>query len=250
MVYKENKMEEFYNNTKDIRFTYEPYKSDLEKALTSDDAFNYLQYQTKIPYFTFPLPDINYDKVVKECLELLKKYKNNFHYTHIPNSVNQKNWKIYFIYKNLNSNERDFSRHNRTEEEVFTFLYKNEFTELEKLVKKYNYVNNPVFLSVLMPGAVIPSHQDIVKNNKAMTKARLPISYPKNCTMLLDGVGSLDYYNNELVFFNHRLTHGVYNFSNEPKVDLSISGYITNKDDFEEYNFAIKHKIEGILNEL
>lgn len=239
----------FYESTKDKIFSYKPYQKELIAALENDNSYMYLQRNTKIPTFSFPLPNIDYDLVVKECHTLLEKYKDNFLYTNINGHQNLKNWKIYFIYKDLTTDHRDAAQA-KFNEENFSFLYKDEFPELEKLITKYNWPSSPVFISVLEPGGIIPEHRDKVDKKDYMSKSRLPISYPENCKMLLENVGSLDYYSKELVLFNHRLMHGVYNYSDKPKVDISISGYAYDPDDFNAFDNAIKNKIKGILSAL
>lgn len=230
-------------------FSFKPYQHILENAYKSNNPWHYLHFdQKELNYFTFPLPEIDLDKVRKESAEIIKREQDNIKYSVVPGHPNFKKWQIFFLYKSKTTKERNNYKHDFAEDD-FEFIYDDEYPEIKKMITMYNNKSNPSWLSVLLPGGEIPAHRDNVSGDRQLSKSRIPIFWPKDCFCLLENVGKLDYYSDEMVMFNHRQTHGVYNYSDSNKVCLSVSNQPQTDEVWEIFILAIKNKIEKILNE-
>lgn len=219
--------------------------SSLKAILNSDNPFYSLCNDPSIQSFTFPLEDINMDELKKEILYLLDNSLLHKTTANTPDNKSKK-WYRYHIYNIPNYYKVDTNRHNFDGD--LEYLYDTNLTpHLYYLIEKYHNKKAPFFVSLIEPSGFIYPHKDIVlpsANN--LSKVRIPIQYEPDCKMIVKNHGFLDYYNQEIVLFNHRIEHGVFNLSKMNKIDLSIT--LTQTDEnYHCLNTFVKNKITHML---
>ena len=236
----------FYNKWLDFTYDYKNHKAELEDISQSPNPLFSLK-TSSLNTFSFKLPDVDIEKIKLEAHQIINDPNSTWQYTHTMGYPNFKNWKIYYFYQAVGTSRRDTTKFNVDEYE-FDFLY-NGYPELTKLVNTYCNKKTTVFLSVLETNGIILIHSDNIGSNQnpnTLSKCRIPILYDKDACCLLEGTGKLNYYSDEIVFFNNRLPHAVYNYSNNLKIDLSLALKIEGET-LEKVNNSIREKIAKIL---
>ena len=222
------------------------FKNELEEVYNSEDQLNHLLYKSNLPWFSFPLPDIDMKEVEKECWQIFEQ-EENYEKSAVQGNKSY-DWRLYFLYKSKSTSKRDHGRFKDLKQiKDYQFVYKNKYPALKELIEKYNHKEVPAWISANPPGGKIPLHFDTPPPARKLCKTRLAVSYPEGCAMIMEDAGIIDYYHQELVLFNQRVHHGVWNNSSKWKLDISITGHPNTKETHNNMNNSIKKKIERLL---
>ena len=241
MIYNE---QDFLNKWGNKKINFFDYRKDLEAVYKHENPVYFLEHKTSLPWFSYPLPDVDMKEIQKECFEIFRnsEYESTHILGHDPDG-----WRIYHLYKS-ESGGRDKFRHNGLEYDKYSFVYDKKYPALKDCIEKYNSIDASAWISANPPGSKIPIHFDKGNPNKQLTKKRLSVFYPEDCFLIMEEGGIVDFYHQELVCFNHKKLHGVWNNSQEWKIDLSIVGFPQNDVLRSKVNNTIKNKIEQLLD--
>jgi hypothetical protein len=243
--------EEHYNNWIDYKFSYAPYVSELEAIISAEDPYNRLRFG-KVPTFTIPLPEIDMNLVKSECMSIMEQQDNQWEYKAVDKYPDYKDWRMIPLYRAVGIKDMNATRFDNKNSD-YEFVYDTtRYTELTKLIDMHAPREAPIWLSVLEPGGMIGLHTDVDQKDPklTLTKSRLPIQFPEHCAMVVEGSGKVDFYSDELAYFNYKVPHGVYNKSNELKVDIAISLILKTPEQTELVQEAIRNKCRKLLDEV
>jgi len=229
---------------------FKDYKDELLSIYESDDPYNYLLYKCNLPWFSFSLPGIDMKEIEKECWQVFNNPSTIKQDAKAEGHDDSYGWKLFFLYRSATTTKRDHGRYKDLHQvNDYSFVYENEYPALKELIMKYQHKGVPSWISANPPGGRIPLHSDTPPPAKKLCKTRLAVTYPDDCAMIMEDAGVINYYDQELVLFNQRKAHGVWNNSKKWKLDISITGHPDCQQTHNDINVSIKNKIERLLEE-
>lgn len=221
-------------------FDKNPYENfdviEAKKIRNSDNPYHAL-LRSNLQFFIL---DLNYDmeNIVKECLNVYNNFSKNIMNKDHSNKVY---WQLIY------GNPEEIHNHtmqNNTKQAVWLY----ECSEFKKFQESFLLDKRPIWLSIIEPGGKFDVHIDSGKNRGNLTKCRCSIRFPKKCKMVIEGVGGLSFDNGQVFFFSHlKNYHGVPNFDNISKIDVSFGFDIEKSNTLELLNMSIIDTIDNLL---
>jgi hypothetical protein len=228
---KSNK--KFYNQWKDYKFDYSPYRKVLEEVYNSEQPFYEMETRPDMPpALNFKLLDDTLPDIERELKTMLEKAPKLEHGTKPIGTRGRKQLMI--------------KRKNIWHQKMELYPFFDEF------IKKYYFdVTYQIMISVVEPDGLVALHEDqkdvsYRPDLPLIRKYRYPIQFPSDCYFLLEGYGPLNYIPGMVTAFDHARNHLVANTGNTRKIDISIN--FDYRKQPEILNKSVKQSLEFYLD--
>lgn len=241
---------------------YSSHRGELSEIYQSRKPFNDMR-RSNLPAFSFALPEINMNKIRKECKEIIAEDPEHLRAVKTQNGYPNQNglWKEYTIYAPVRSRSlypwvragMAFPTGNafKPDEYDYETTFDPRHTELTKLISLYAFRKRPITIEVLEPQGHIGLQTDVSQNKWNLNKCKLAVDWSNNVNLVNTKYGQLPMQLREMTFWNTATPYCTNNPSHTPGGDTAISINmpiaLTNDSIKDKVNQAVREKIASLL---